>query len=85
VIRFIAVFIFFICASYSAGKQREIKALEEKIATLELEIANSEVNSQGQMFEEWHAYAETLEQIQQKEKNLKDLREKLQKLKSENP
>lgn len=71
-------FVFF---SYSSVREIEIKNLEEKIDKLEKDIMQKEVMSQGQMFEQWHQYAETLEEVEKKEHELKLLQKKLMELK----
>ncbi|KAF3363327.1 hypothetical protein PHSC3_000081 [Chlamydiales bacterium STE3] len=58
-----------------------IRMLEEKINKLEKEIMRKDVASQGQMFEEWHKYAKTLEEIEKEEHQLEIWRNQLDALK----
>ncbi|MGK5595384.1 MAG: hypothetical protein ACSNEK_08510 [Parachlamydiaceae bacterium] len=63
--------------------ESQILLMEKQIGELEKGILAKEVASQGQMFDEWHQYAKTLEEIEREEQRLENLYEQLDRLKQE--
>lgn len=67
----------------SSELDAQILLIETRIDELEKSILKKEVVSQGQMFDEWHQYAKTIEEIEKEEHQLEDLYDQLDRLKQE--